>query len=179
MELFEQSPHKKAFDENNYPECESCHGNHHIIRTTDKLIGNQPESVCVSCHKESDNNKGYFIAGRMKSLLDSLTVMDNYAKIKLEEATQKGMDVQDAVYSLKDIRQIILQSRTNIHTFNLEKFEEFIGQGYDIANKAKIAGQEAVDDYYFRRIGLGISTIVVTILVIGLFIKLKKIEKRV
>ncbi|MCJ7555217.1 MAG: NapC/NirT family cytochrome c [Ignavibacteriaceae bacterium] len=178
MELFEQSPHKKAFDENNYPECESCHGNHQIIRTTDKLIGVQPESVCLDCHKEADNNKGYFVAGRMKSLLDSLTTLDKSAKIRLDEATQKGMDVQDAVYSLKDIRQIILQSRTNIHTLNLEKFEEFIGQGYEIANKAEIAGQEAVDDYYFRRIGLGISTLVVTLLVIGLYFKLKKVEKQ-
>ncbi len=33
MELFEQSPHKKAFDENNYPECESCHGNH-LVKTS-------------------------------------------------------------------------------------------------------------------------------------------------
>lgn len=177
MELFEQSPHKQAFDENNFPECESCHGNHQIIRTTDMLIGNHSKSVCVTCHKEQDN-KGYIVAGKMKKLLDSLTTLDNSAKLKLNEATRKGMDVQDAVYSLKDIRQIMLQSRTNIHTFNLEKFEEFISQGYEIAVKAEITGQEAVDDYYFRRIGLGISTVVVSMLVIGLYIKLKKVEKQ-
>ena len=39
MELFEQSPHKKAFDENDFPECESCHGNHLVKQATDEMVG--------------------------------------------------------------------------------------------------------------------------------------------
>jgi len=53
-----------------------------------------------------------------------------------------------------------------------------IGEGFTIINKAEITGQDAIDEFYFRRIGLGISTILVTLLVIGLYIKLKKVEKK-
>jgi hypothetical protein len=178
MELFEQSPHKKAFDKNKYPECESCHGNHQIKYSTDEMIGTQQSSVCIKCHHPEDDNKGYIVAAEMKRLIDSLKLEDSDTKIILNEATQKGMDVSDAAFSLKDVRQVLIQSRTTIHSFNLDKFKEQIDQGFTIVNKARINGEEAIDEFYFRRIGLGFSTLVVTLLVIGLYIKLKKIEKK-
>ena len=178
MELFEQSPHKKAFDENDYPECESCHGNHRVEKATDAMVGTQKPAVCVNCHNAEDNNKGFMVAGEMKKLIDSLKTEDSQTKVILDEAGQKGMDVSDADFSLKDVRQVLIQSRTTIHAFNLDKFKEQIGEGFTIVNKAKISGEEAIDEFYFRRIGLGVSTILVTLLVIGLYIKLKKVEKK-
>jgi len=96
----------------------------------------------------------------------------------LDEAGQKGMDVSEATFSLKDVRQVLIQSRTTIHAFNLDKFKAQIGEGFTIINKAEITGQDAIDEFYYRRIGLGFSTIIVTLLVIGLYIKLKKVEKK-
>jgi len=178
MELFEQSPHKKAFDENDFPECESCHGNHRIKHSTDEMVGAQEGSVCIECHSKDDSNKGYLVARKMKNLIDSLKSLDSETKIILNEAVQKGMDVSDAEFALKDVRQVLIQSRTTIHTFNLDKFEGQINEGFTIVNKSKKTGTEAIDEFYFRRIGLGFSTIVVTLLVIGLYIKLKKVEKK-
>jgi predicted CXXCH cytochrome family protein len=178
MELFEQSPHKKAFDEHKYPECESCHGNHLVKKANDDMVGTQKPAVCVECHKSEDENKGLLVAGEMKKLIDSLKTIDSETTKILDEAGQKGMDVSDATFSLKDVRQVLIQSRTTIHAFNLDKFKEQIGEGFTIVNKAKITGEEAIDEFYFRRIGLGISTILVTLLVIGLYIKLRKVEKK-
>jgi len=178
MELFEQSPHKKAFDEHNYPECESCHGNHLVKPATDDMVGMQKPAVCVQCHSVDKNKKGFIVAGEMKILIDSLKNKDSVTTRILNDANQKGMDVSDATFSLKDVRQVLIQSRTTIHAFNLDKFKEQIGEGFTIINKAEITGQDAIDEFYFRRIGLGISTILVTLLVIGLYIKLKKVEKK-
>lgn len=178
MELFEQSPHKKAFDENDFPECESCHGNHLVKQATDAMVGTQEPAVCIECHSVDDNNDGYMVAGEMKKLIDSLKTEDSETKVILDEAGQKGMDVSDATFSLQDVRQILIQSRTTIHTFNLDKFKEQIDQGYTIIDKAKMSGVDAIDEFYYRRVGLGISTILVTLLVIGLYIKLKKVEKK-
>jgi predicted CXXCH cytochrome family protein len=178
MELFEGSPHKKAFDKHNYPECESCHGNHLVEPATDAMVGTQKPAVCVRCHSSEENTKGFLVAGEMKQLIDSLKTKDSKTKAILDEANQKGMDVSDATFSLKDVRQVLIQSRTTIHAFNLDKFKEQIDQGFTIVNKAEITGEEAIDEFYYRRVGLGISTIVVTLLVIGLYIKLKKVEKK-
>jgi predicted CXXCH cytochrome family protein len=178
MELFEQSPHKKAFDEHNYPECESCHSNHLVEPATDVMVGTRKPAVCLNCHSSEKNTKGYLVARQMKSLIDSLSIKDLETMKILDEAGQKGMDVSDATFSLKDVRQVLIQSRTTIHAFNLDKFKEQIDQGFTIVNKAKVNGEEAISDYYFRRIGLGFSTVIVTLLVIGLYIKLKKVEKK-
>ena len=178
MELFEASPHKKAFDEHHYPECESCHSNHLVEPATDAMVGTQKPAVCINCHSSEKNTQGFIVAGKMKSLIDSLKTEDKETKNILENASQKGMDVSDATFSLKDVRQVLIQSRTTIHAFNLDKFKDQIDQGFTVVNKAKISGEEAISDYYFRRIGLGISTIIVTLLVIGLYIKLKKVEKK-
>ena len=142
------------------------------------MVGNQKPAVCVECHKSEDENKGFLVAGEMKKLIESLKTIDTETTKILDEAGQKGMDISDATFSLKDVRQVLIQSRTTIHSFNLDKFKEQIGEGFTIVNKAKITGEEAIDEYYFRRIGLGFSTIVVTLLVIGLYIKLRKVEKK-
>lgn len=178
MELFEKSPHKRAFDEHNYPECESCHGNHLVEPATDAMVGTQKPAVCIKCHSSEENTQGFMVAGKMKSLLDSLKTEDSETKEILEEASQKGMDVSDATFSLKDVRQVLIQSRTTIHAFDLDKFKAQIEDGFTIVVKAKQSGVQAIDDYYYRRIGLGISTVIVTLLVIGLYLKLRKIEEK-
>ena len=178
MDLFEQSPHKKAFDEENLPECETCHSNHLIEQPTDEMLGVSDNAVCSDCHSEDDKDKGYFTAKQMRLLIDSLKTEDDTTKIILEDATQKGMDVSDAVFMLKDVRQNLIQTRTSVHAFNLEIFDSTISSGFKIIKKAKSEGLAAVDDYYFRREGLGIATIIVTLLVIGLYFKIRKMEKK-
>ena len=178
MELFEQSPHKKAFDENDFPECETCHDNHAVMHPTDKMVGIQEGSVCIDCHSNDESDKGFFAAKEIKKMLDSLSAENEATKKILADATQKGMDVSDAEYSLKDVRQILIQSRTSIHAFDTSKFNTAISPGFELIGKSKKAGIDAVDDYYFRREGLGIATLIVTILVIGLYFKIKKMEKK-
>ncbi|MGE5812192.1 MAG: hypothetical protein ACM339_11860, partial [Ignavibacteria bacterium] len=176
MELFEKSVHKQAFDKGNIPECESCHGNHNIAAITDELLGVGKNSSCIKCHKDEDN--GFKAAHNMKKLIDSLKMEEEKAKVLLEEAQQKGMDVSDPLYSLKDIRQILIQTRTIIHGFDMGKFNDEIKTGFEISSSAKKEGADAIDNYYFRRKGLFVSTFIVTLLVIGLYIKIRKLEKK-
>ena len=176
-ELFSQSPHRKAFDERKIPECEICHGNHGIQRTTDNMLGTGESSTCIKCHKVDDKSKGFITAKAMKSLIDSLKSDDKAAQKIVDEAAQKGMDISDASFALKDIKQVLIESRTVLHSADLEKYKESIQKGFEITTKAEKAGQDAVDDYYFRRKGLGIVTIMVTILAILLYLKIKRLEK--
>ena len=175
LELFEKSPHKAAFEAKKIPECESCHGNHGIVHPTDELVGTDDNAICSRCHKPGD--KGYRAAHNMKRLMDSLTSIQKTTIRYLNEANKLGMDVSDEEYALKDIRQIIIKTRTSIHTFNEEKYREEIAPGFELANETAQSGIKAVDNYYFRRHGLAVSTIIVSLLVAGLYFKLKKIEK--
>ncbi len=176
-DLFSSSPHKRAFDERNLPECETCHGNHEIVAATNKLLGTTPEAVCRRCHSEQEWPKGYSAAGLMRRLSDSLEFLESQAGVLVEEAEQKGMEVGEAKFKLRDVRQARLETRTQVHSFNEERFREVAGKGFATAVVVSEEAQSAIDEYYFRRLGLGISTLIITIVAISLYLFIRRLER--
>lgn len=175
-DLFSRSPHKRAFDQRNLPECETCHGNHSIVAVTDRLIGSEPPAVCAQCHSPTEYPAGYTAAMSMRAIIDSLVTLEEQARALVEEAEQKGMEVSEQRFALRSVRQARLESRTTIHAFDKAKLQEVAAKGIAAARDIHVQAQEAIDEYYFRRIGLGVSTLIITLLVIGLYLYIKKIE---
>ena len=156
-DLFSASPHKKAFDELKKPECETCHGNHEIVAATKEMLGVKGGAVCSNCHSETTRAKGYTVAGAMRRLIDSLDVEEVQARALVEEAEQKGMEIGEAKFKLRDVRQSRLETRTIVHAFNATRFREVADKGLASAATVRGEAKAAVDEYYFRRWGLGIS----------------------
>jgi predicted CXXCH cytochrome family protein len=177
-DLFSSSPHKKAFDDRKLPECETCHGNHEIIAATDKLLGITPEAVCSRCHNERQNVRGYQVAKTMRGLIDSLELREQQAQKLVDEAEQKGMEISEAKFKLRDVRQARLQSRTMVHAFNEEKFKEVVDNGIKISGLIGEESKLAIHEYYFRRFGLVVSTFIITILAISLYLYVRRLEHR-
>ena len=177
-ELFSSSPHKKAFDERKYPECETCHGNHEIITATDRLLGVDKGAVCGNCHKQNDNVKGFKVAKTMRMLIDSLENSEKRAIALVNEAEQKGMEISEAKYKLRDAHQARLEARTMVHSFNLSKFQGVVRKGFSTASIVNHEAELAVNDYYYRRYGLGVATLIITILVISLYKTIRRIERK-
>lgn len=177
-DLFSASPHKKAFDERKLPECETCHSNHEIVAASDKLLGVSADAVCSRCHNTNENAKGYAVAKTMRSLIDSLEAASDAASRVVDDAEQKGMEVSEAKFKLRDARQARLQSRTAVHSFNEAQFREVVGKGLTVAAVVSGEGKAAVDEYYFRRWGLGIATLIISIVVVSLYLTVRAIERR-
>ncbi|HSD63640.1 MAG TPA: cytochrome c3 family protein [Ignavibacteriaceae bacterium] len=176
-ELFSSSPHKKAFDKNNYPECETCHGHHDILPAQDKMLGVSSGAVCQKCHTPTENVNGYKAASKMKYWLDSLGQANALAKSLIFEAEQKGMEVEEAKFELRNINQAQLESRTVLHSFNEQKFKEVIDKGLTSSKDVIAQANSAINEYYFRRVGLGISVLIISFLIVILFLYIRKIEK--
>ena len=176
--LFAESPHKKVFDEMGLPECETCHGNHDIIAATDVLLGVDETAVCSQCHDASSNPQGFAVARTMRRLADSLIQSEEHARVLVEEAEQKGMEISEAKFTLRDARQARLESRTMVHSFNEEKFQEVVTKGLVASDSASAEATLAIDEYHFRRLGLGVSTLIISSLALSLFLTLRKIEKK-
>jgi predicted CXXCH cytochrome family protein len=177
-DLFSSSPHKKAFDERRLPECETCHGNHEIVAATDKLLGVSPDAVCSKCHKGDGNAQGYKVARAMRQLVDSLEAAEKEGGSLVEEAEQKGMEISEAKFKLRDVRQARLQSRTMVHSFDEQKFADVVHKGLVVALAVSNQGRQAIDEYYFRRIGLGVATVIITILASSLYFFIRRIERK-
>ena len=88
------------------------------------------------------------------------------------------MDVSDATYSLKDVNQSLVSSRVAIHSFRPAELAEAVRPGIHVISTARAAGLEAIHEYYFRRQGLAVSTLIVTLFVILLYLKIRQIERR-
>ena len=178
-DLFSSSPHKKAFDKHNYPECETCHSNHQIITATNQLLGVTKEAVCSKCHKENENVKGYLVAKKMRLLIDSLDQSEKSALNLINEAEQKGMEISEAKFKLRDAHQAKLQARTMVHSFNEEKFKEIVdGKGLATTNEVIAEAKNAIDEFYFRRVGLGVSVLIISFLAVMIFLYIKRIERK-
>ncbi len=176
-DLFAASPHKRAFDAMQLPECATCHNNHDIAPPTNMMVGTNEESTCVSCHSATDNAKGYATAGVMRSLIDSLEASETYAGTLVNEAEQKGMAIGEAKFTLRNVRQARLETKTVVHAFDLPKFREVVDKGFAAAGQVQQEAQGAIDEYYFRRIGLGISTLIITLLAVTLFFYIRRMER--
>ena len=132
----------------------------------------------------------------LKSILKSLKSIEDQSsnvEIKLQIQTELVEDgVQPIQKVIKPIADDDLEIRLGEYwipkvtfvVFNIwmDFFLTFplkgLPTGFPSVNKAKLSREEAIDEFYYRRVSLGFSTIVVTLLVIGLYIKLKKVEKK-
>ncbi|MDH3253201.1 MAG: cytochrome c3 family protein, partial [Ignavibacteria bacterium] len=177
-DLFSTSPHKIAFDRRKLPECETCHGSHDVVATTDELLGVSKGAVCAWCHTPDKAPKGYQVARTMRVLADSLFAAETEATRLVSEAEQKGMEVGTAIFKLREVRQARLESRTKVHSFDESQFREVAGRG--LAASAAVSGEalEAIDQYYFRRWGLLIASLIITSLAASLYVYIRRIEKR-
>lgn len=177
-ELYEKSPHRAVFERAKLPGCVVCHGNHRVVAPSDKIVSFAAPSPCGECHKDDGTDKAAAGIVRIKGLLDSLTVGQSEAVAVLDRAENLGMDVSDARYSLKDVHQAVIQSRVTIHSFDVKDLEKAAQPGLELIAKARTAGEEAIQEYKFRREGLVVSTLIVTFLVIVLWLKIRDIERR-
>jgi hypothetical protein len=175
-DLFSASPHKKAFDDMGLPECEACHGNHAIARATSALLGTGPDATCSQCH--GDGDRGYMVAATFRALTDSLEAAALRAHELVEEADQKGMDVEELRFKLRDARQARLEVRTIVHAFDEVRFKEVTDKGLDVTSAVSTEADGLIGEFFFRRIGLGISTLIISLLAISLYLYIRRIERR-
>jgi hypothetical protein len=177
MDLFNQSPMKEAFVDLHLPGCETCHGNHEIERTSDQFVGIGPQSVCLNCHSQETRPRGYEVATKISDALSSLTTVRARADSVVHVAAQKGMEVVQAEYDLKDARQALIEARTLVHSFDPDRVGKKAEEGAKSARSALERGKEAIEEYYFRRKGWGVSTLLISFLVVLLVVKIRQVDR--
>ena len=173
-QLFDSSPHKKAFELAGLPGCVTCHSNHGIVRPSDEFIGTGDKSVCTQCHTSGD--AGYATAAKMKERLEQLATSIANADQILGKAERSGMEVSQAKLDLTQARDTLTKARVSIHSFNVQHLEADIKPGLDTAGKDYQAGQKALADRNYRRIGLAISLIAIGLVLVGLRLYIRQVE---
>ena len=173
-EYYASSRHSPAFDAREGPGCVGCHSNHAVAAPADSALGIAEGSICGQCHSEGDD--GAVMAVAMRTTIDSLHRGIFAAESLLTVAEHAGMEVSQAQFELESATSALLQARASIHTFEPDSVSLHAAAGWEIASAAITRGRAALEDLRFRRVGLGVSTGIILLLIFGLVLKIRQIE---
>jgi predicted CXXCH cytochrome family protein len=173
-QLFDTSPHKPAFAAMGLATCITCHSNHRITKPSDAMIGTGKDAVCLNCH--SDGDAGFAGAQKMRAALDDLSAAIARADRALEVAENSGMEISQAKLDHIQARDALTKARVTIHSFQPDKVNADIKPGLDVAARSLKAGEEALVERDFRRLGLGISLLTIVAVVAGLALYIRQMD---
>jgi hypothetical protein len=173
-DYFAASPHASIFTKLGVPGCVGCHGNHAIAVTADTLLGVGGGSVCGRCHVAGAG--GGVTAAAMRSAIDSLRTNFATADSLLTTAMRAGMEVSQPQFELRNAQTALLQARNAVHTFTVDSVSRHVDEGLAITATAISRGRGALRDLRFRRIGLGVSTVIIVLLITGLVLKIRSLD---
>ena len=173
-EYFDESAHAEVFNANDLAGCATCHDHHAVQEVSEATLHARAEDVCATCHVPPDTLANQFDA--IGAVLDTLQAAERAALTVLEDAENRGMEVSQAIFELGDIGNVRTRARSAIHTFRVGPVREEVETGLAIAERAAARGEEALAEYDFRRLGLGISSVVILLLIIALLLKIREAE---
>ena len=174
FDLFRKTSMSQMFEIRGLHGCEVCHNNHRVLHSTDDKISVEEGGVCIKCHRPGD--EGYAQSQRIHASLVNLNETIDQAQASILNAENKGMDVTDALFDIQSATDVLIRSRTMIHSFDAKEVEGTAEPGVVLASNALKKGQEAIVEYKNRRIWLVISTFFITFLSVILYIYIKGIE---
>jgi predicted CXXCH cytochrome family protein len=175
-ELFNKSQHAKIFVQMGTPGCVTCHSNHDIKPTNDGMLGVGANTICSTCHTANDT--GGKTAMAMRESIDTLRTDYDTAHTILINAEHDGMEVSQIFFDLDGAKSALIKARASIHGFNLAGVKAQVQPGLEIAQKARIRGLRALDELRFRREGLVISVLIILALIVGLVMKIRRLEQK-
>ncbi len=138
------------------------------------MIGVNEQSVCMNCHAEGD--AGYTMAKRMAGAIDSLSNTYQAAQAAIQQAERRDMNVEDLQFNLRNVRQELIQTRTMIHSFDTTQVNEHKQAGLSASSEIIRQANNLVDEYYFRMFGFVVFTLIITLLAVLLYLKIRNIE---
>jgi len=175
-DLFGKSVHAKAFASMGSPGCATCHNHHDIQPVHTAMIGVGAGSVCSACH--GDGDPGGQAATQMRRLLDELDAQQVAAKAALDRAEHAGMEVSQIRFELTGATDAFEKARTAVHAASLDAVKREADAGLAIIAKAHARAVRALEELRFRREGLAVSLVIIVILIGGLVMKIRQLDRR-
>ncbi len=171
-EYFMESTHAEFFEMMDMPGCATCHGYHEIpTPKTEVLLSNEPESVCMTCHVEND--PCYIYVENVRGMFDETGARLRDTEELLDRAERLGMSVHQARFNLSEVRDHFIRARIRVHQFEAGPVEEELEEAMSTIEIAQERGEQAIREWETRRIGLAVSLVFITLLVVALIMKIR------
>lgn len=175
-DVFAKSPHKSAFDELGMPACVTCHGNHDITKPSDAMLGGGEDTPCATCH-ESDSAP-MKQAAALQAMIEGLASRIDQATAILTRAEHAGMEIGSPRFELLAAQESLIKARAATHSLDVKQIKTATDSGLIVAQKSLESGQGLLAEVQFRRKGLAASMLIIAAVLVGLFLKIREVDRR-
>ncbi len=174
-DLYNKSPHRPAFAEMGLGGCVVCHSNHAVLTPSEKMLAGS-KAVCSQCHEpESVGGKA---AAEMARLLRGLNAALDRSDEILGRVRRSGMEVSEALMRQREGREALVKARVAVHNFSVNAVSQPVKEGMSVSTETYQAGEEALKEWKFRRVGLTFSLLTIGVTIMGLWLALRFLEKK-
>jgi predicted CXXCH cytochrome family protein len=172
---FETSVHAQIFDKG----CVECHGNHAVLKTSDEMLGASGHAICATCHSGSGNNadKGALAADGMRAQIEHLKSDIDRTNTLVARIRNAGIEVSDDELALREAGTKLTVARTEMHAADPALVDAVIADGSKIVADVDRNSQRGVAELRYRRRGLAISLGAILLVVVGLALKVRQIDR--
>lgn len=172
---FETSVHAQIFDKG----CVECHGNHAVAKPSDDMLATSGPGICAPCHASSDkSDKGAAAADLMRGRIDELKTSLDRSHALIARVKNAGIEVSDQELALREAGTKITLARTELHAFNPDLVSPIVADGLKTVATVDQAGAKGLAELRYRRRGLAASLGAILLVVIGLALKVRQIDRR-
>ena len=129
---------------------------------------------CGSCHPATGS--GIQMASTLLGRMRELTARTARAERILLAARRGGVETKEAELEVDQAVDAQIALQVSVHAFSLETGTDFASayaQGLQHAGNALEAGQQALEELRFRRLGLGVSLVFIVCVLIALAVKIR------
>jgi len=175
-ELFIKSKMKAGMDKLGKRGCVTCHSNHGVQHPSDAMLAVGGKGVCGTCHQpgEACDRATMKIVEGFVGLRDSLAHADSLLKL----AEDHGMETGPGRDVWKEAQDHQVGVRAGLHSFDAAQISSVLDEGLGLAGQATAQARAALKDWRMRRIGMGLSLLVILFLIGLLVMKIRQIESR-
>jgi hypothetical protein len=179
--LFRETEAKRKIDLTLCIRCVICHDNHAVQAPTAEMLGVSPKGTCVSCH--SPGEPEYAAAEQMAAASTRLRSSLAAAREALGRAERAGMEVSADRVALQAAQDKVVETRVLVHSFDRERFLAAAGEGaaaadrgLAAADRGLAAAERAFRELRRRRVGLGVSLLLIAAVIAGLVVKIRQLD---
>jgi len=172
-ELYNKSPHKPVFASMGMGGCVVCHSNHAVLAPSDDMLSGNT-AVCAQCHEPS--SAGGKAAAEMAQSIGNLKAELNRSEVILTRARRSGMEVSEALLELREGQEALVKARVAVHAFQISSVSKPVSEGIAISRETYRAGESAMKERGFRRVGLAISLLAIVATLAGIGLAIRSIE---
>lgn len=173
-DLYSKSPHQPAFAAMGAAGCVTCHGSHGVrMPSTAMLAGGK--SVCAQCHT-ADSPEGK-AAVEMAGLINGLDAALKNSEQVLQRAASSGMEVSEAMLRQQEAHATLVKAEVAVHAFRVAAVSQLVQAGVATAAETRRAGEDALKERDYRRMGLAIALLAILATMAGLWLALRAIER--